>query len=74
MTVFQARARVANESKRARRGASSPGAVEAARRDLAEAKVADYVARVLAEAPPLTEGQLDRLCALMHQHSRRDAR
>lgn len=36
-----------------------------ARRDLAEAKIADYVERVLANAPPLTSEQKTRLARLL---------
>lgn len=36
-----------------------------ARRDLAAAKIADYVERVVAEAPPLTEHQRARIARLL---------
>lgn len=36
-----------------------------ARRDLAAAKLEAYAARVVAEAPPLTEAQRDRITALL---------
>jgi hypothetical protein len=36
-----------------------------AKRDLAEAKIADYIERVLAAAPPLTDEQKCRLVELM---------
>ncbi len=36
-----------------------------ARRDLAAARIADYIARVTADAPPLTSEQRDRLAALL---------
>jgi len=35
------------------------------RRDLAEAKITDYVEKVLAEAPPLTPDQRARLAGLL---------
>lgn len=35
------------------------------RRDLAEAKIADYVERTLAAAPPLTPAQISRLSGLL---------
>ena len=35
------------------------------RRELAAAKLADYVARVVAEAPPLTEDQKHRIASLL---------
>ncbi len=37
----------------------------ALRRDLAEAKIADYIERTVAEAPPLTNEQRDRLALLL---------
>jgi hypothetical protein len=36
-----------------------------ARRDFAAAKIADYIAKVVAEAPPLTDEQRVRICALL---------
>jgi phosphoserine phosphatase len=36
-----------------------------ARRDLAAAKLEDYVARVVSEAPPLTPEQRDRIATLL---------
>lgn len=39
--------------------------VVAARRDLKAAKLEDYVARVVAEAPQLTVEQRDRIAALL---------
>lgn len=35
------------------------------KRDLAAAKLADYVARVVAEAPPLTDEQKHRIASLL---------
>ncbi len=46
-----------------RRGDSA--AAEAARRDLAAAKLEQYVARIVSEAPPLTSSQRDRIAALI---------
>ena len=40
-------------------------AIEDARRDLAAAKLADYIKRTVDAAPPLTEEQKDRLTALL---------
>lgn len=37
-----------------------------ARRRLAEAKIADYIERVVAEAPPLTDDQRARLSLLLN--------
>ncbi len=42
-----------------------PEQVPQRRRDLAEAKIADYVEKVLAEAPPLTPDQRARLAGLL---------
>lgn len=39
--------------------------VEDARRDAAAARLTDYVAAVVAEAPPLTDAQRDRIAALL---------
>ncbi len=39
--------------------------VDRLRGDYAEAKLADYVAKVVAEAPPLTPAQRDRVAALL---------
>ncbi len=40
-------------------------AIRTATRDLAAAKLSDYVARVTAEAPPLTNDQCERIAALL---------
>ena len=40
-------------------------AIAQARRDLAAAKIAAYVERVVADAPPLTDEQRDRLSAII---------
>lgn len=39
--------------------------VQDARRDFAAARLEDHVARVLADAPPLTDEQRDRIAALL---------
>ena len=36
-----------------------------ARRNLAEAKIADYVQKVVSSAPPLTDEQLERIAGLL---------
>lgn len=56
------RARVASLSRD--RSPDDPVLI-AARRDLRAARLEDYVARVVAEAPPLTEAQRDRIAALL---------
>jgi len=40
-----------------------------ARRDLAAAKVAQYISKTLAEAPPLSQEQLDKLSSLLRPRS-----
>ncbi|WP_394279837.1 hypothetical protein [Microbacterium sp.] len=47
----------------ARRG--NPATIAEARRDLATEKIAAYVQRVVAEAPPLSDEQRDRLVAIL---------
>lgn len=59
-TILTERARVASLSRS--RPATDPDLI-AARRDLAAAKLADYVARVVAEAPPLTAEQREYIAA-----------
>lgn len=58
----QARSRVANVVK------SDPTnhvAIAAARRELAAAKLEDYITQVVESAPPLTAEQCDRLAVLL---------
>jgi hypothetical protein len=45
-------------------GPDSPQA-QNARRELAEAQITTYIERVVAEAPPLTPAQRDRISALL---------
>lgn len=45
--------------------ARDPRRIEEARRNLAAEKMAGYVARIVAEAPPLTDAQRDRIAALL---------
>lgn len=42
-----------------------PDKVEVRRRELAEAKIADYIEKVLAQRPPLTDDQRNRLAELL---------
>lgn len=67
MSVNQARSRPGNATKKAKsQGLLSevaPSVVDA-RRQLAEAKINEFVARTVATAPPLTEEQLTRLAGL----------
>ena len=42
-----------------------PEAIEAATRDFATEKIAHYVTRVLADAPPLSDEQLTRIAGLL---------
>lgn len=41
------------------------GEVTEARRNLAAAKLEEYVARIVSEAPPLTNEQADRIAGLL---------
>lgn len=59
-TITQARSRLGVATK-----ARDEQAANDARRDLAAAKIAQYVRRVVDEAPPLTSDQLDRLAAIL---------
>jgi hypothetical protein len=61
--VLKARSRLATKSRSA--VSASPDEIEDARRDLAVAKIADYVERVVSGAPPLTDLQRDRIAALL---------
>lgn len=56
------RARVASLSRS--RSTDDPELIEA-RRNLKAERLADYVARVVAEAPSLTDAQRDRIAALL---------
>lgn len=60
--VAQARARVASLTRS--RPLHDPEFI-AARRDLAAENLAAYVSRVVADAPPLTAEQRDRIAALL---------
>ena len=42
-----------------------PAAVAAAKRDLAAAKLEDYITAVVAGAPPLTPAQVDRIVTIL---------
>lgn len=67
VSVSKARSRLAVQSKRHKRlGTSETHAtVEAARRELAAAKLESYIAAVVAAAPPLTDEQRSRLMRLL---------
>lgn len=56
------RARVASLSRS--RAADDPELLQA-RRNLREAKLAEHIAKAVAEAPPLTDEQRDRLATLL---------
>lgn len=58
--VLQARSRKAVAVRR-----GDVAAAEAATRDLAAEKIAQYITRVVADAPPLTDSQRSRLAALL---------
>lgn len=59
--IIKARSRVGVATRRA-----DPAAIESARRDLAAAKLEAYVAKVVAEAPPLTPEQSRLIAALLN--------
>lgn len=58
--VLTARSRLGVAARR-----KDPLQIETARRDLAAAKLEAHIARVVAEAPPLTREQLDRIAVLI---------
>ena len=64
------RGRVASLSRS--RPATDPDLINA-RRDLAAAKLDAYIKKVVAEAPPLTDAQRDRIAALLRPTKARDA-
>ncbi len=67
MSLAQQRSRVANAAKRhkSRPTEQTRSELEQARRELAERKIADYVARTVAAAPELTADQKTRLKLLL---------
>lgn len=62
MSWTQERARVASLSRS--RAADDPDLIEA-RRNLKAERLAEHIARVVADAPPLTPAQRDRLAGLL---------
>ncbi|MCV7566380.1 hypothetical protein M3F34_000185 [Micrococcus luteus] len=68
--VFKERGRVASLTRS--RPADDPQLIEA-RRALAAEKLAAYVSKTVAEAPPLTDAQRDRIAALLRPTKARDA-
>jgi hypothetical protein len=62
MTWTQERSRLARLSKT--HAPDSPLVLEA-RRDFRAARLEDYIAKTVAEAPPLTDEQRDRLAVLL---------
>lgn len=58
--VLRARGRLGVASRRGNRDE-----IAEAHRDLAAAKIAAYIDKVVAEAPPLTDAQRERLAALL---------
>ena len=58
--VLQARAQVAVAYRN-----NDPARIADSRRNLAAEKLAQYIERVVAEAPPLTSEQKDRLAAIL---------
>ena len=62
LTTKQAAIHVARATRK--HGAESVEVIDA-RRELATAKIAEYVQKIVAAAPPLTDEQRDRLATLM---------
>ncbi len=65
MSVSQTHSRLVNAVKKSRRDPSARAEVEQARRQLAEAKLAAYIQRVVDEVPPLSADARQRLAALL---------
>lgn len=63
--VAHHRARVAAMSRAVRNGERPAADLDRAKRDFNAAKIADYIRRALAEAPPLTDEQRVRLADLL---------
>ncbi len=68
--ALSARGRLGDTSRR--HGLDSQH-VQDARRDLAAAKIEDYIEKVVSEAPPLTGAQRDRLAVLLRDGGGPDA-
>jgi len=67
-SLAQRRAEVARAERQVKHHPDQPEHAERAtglRRDYAAEKLADYVAQVVAQAPPLTAAQRDRIAALL---------
>lgn len=58
--VFAARSRLGVAARR-----KHPQQLQTARQELAAAKLEAHIAKILAEAPPLTPEQLDRIAVLL---------
>lgn len=71
MSVSHARSRLALEAKKNRREGGDPDAPELvhARQHLAEEKIREFVERAVAQAPPLTADQRERLASLFRDRS-----
>lgn len=64
--VNMARSRLANEVKKNKhKSTADVESVQRARAELAAAKLAQYIERVVSAAPPFTSEQLDRLALLL---------
>jgi hypothetical protein len=61
--VLKARSRLATKSRSA--VSATDAEISEARRDLAAAKIATYVQKVVAAAPPLSDDQLTRIAGLL---------
>ncbi len=65
MSVGQAHSRLASAAQKAREDSAAYREVERSRRELAEAKRTAYIHSVVAQAPPLSAEQRDRLALLL---------
>ncbi|WP_018599658.1 hypothetical protein [Mycobacterium sp. 155] len=63
-SIAHHRARVAALTRACRNGERPQADLDEARRAMAEAQIEQYVRRVVAEAPPLTDAQRERLADL----------
>lgn len=70
MTPEQRKLRAQIAAKARRRPPDDPELL-AARRTFEASRIADHIERLLAAAPPLTEGQRERLSALLGAESER---
>lgn len=68
--VAQKHSKVANAAKKAKKDPNAQAEVAQARQELAEAKITEYVQRILATCEPLSADQRQRLAQLLNGGSR----